>query len=135
MSWSSRKRFVLVAALVCLTRLTSPAQMASSSLQDGFRNPPAGARPWVFWMWLRVQTTREAITADLEAMHSKGIEGAILYDSRVGGGMKAKANLLRLTQEIPLDEDEMRAVEDGIDGHERLIAKLVSCPTPGANDY
>ncbi len=49
--------------------------------------------------------------------------------------IEAKANLLRLTQEIPLNEDEMRAVEDGIAGHERLIAKLVSCPTPGPNDY
>ena len=44
--------------------------------------------------------------------------------------IEAKANLLRLTQEIPLSEDELRAVEDGIAGHERLIAKLVACPTP-----
>ena len=49
--------------------------------------------------------------------------------------IQAKADLLRLTQEIPLNDNEMRAVEDGIDGHERLIAKLVSCPTPGANVY
>jgi hypothetical protein len=46
--------------------------------------------------------------------------------------IEAKANLLRLTQEIPLNEDELRAVEDGIAGHERLVAKLVSCPTPSS---
>lgn len=44
--------------------------------------------------------------------------------------IEAKTNLLRLTQEIPLNEDELQAVEDGIAGHERLVAKLVSCPTP-----
>ena len=48
--------------------------------------------------------------------------------------IEAKANLLRLTQEIPLSDDELRAVEDGIAGHERLVAKLVSCPTPAPND-
>ena len=49
--------------------------------------------------------------------------------------IEAKANLLRLTQEIPLNEDELRAVEDGIAGHEKLVAKLVSCPTPALRDY
>ena len=44
--------------------------------------------------------------------------------------LEAKENLLRLTQEIPLSEDELRAVEDGIAGHERLVAKLVPYPTP-----
>ena len=46
--------------------------------------------------------------------------------------IEAKANLLRLTQEIPLNEDELRAVEEGIAGHEKLVARLVSCPTPDA---
>ena len=32
-------------------------------------------------MWLRVDTTRAAITKDLEEMHAKGIEGAFLWDS------------------------------------------------------
>ncbi|MFD2872773.1 glycosyl hydrolase [Mucilaginibacter ximonensis] len=49
-----------------------------------FKNPPQGARPWVFWMWLRVDADEKAITADLEEMHKKGIEGAILYESGTG---------------------------------------------------
>jgi len=47
--------------------------------------------------------------------------------------IEAKSNLLRLRQEIPLNEDELRAVEDGIAGHERLVVQLTSCPTPA--DY
>jgi hypothetical protein len=92
-------RFACVSALVlCSAALSSSlaSQQPRSpvSLEAGFRNPPASARPWVFWMWLRVRTNREAITADLEAMHAKGIEGAILYDSGVGGGMEAKRRMV-----------------------------------------
>lgn len=45
-------------------------------------------------MWLRVKTNRAAITADLEAMHAKGIEGAILYDSGVGDEMQGTTKMV-----------------------------------------
>ncbi len=51
-------------------------------------------------------------------------------ESSKAQSVEAKTNLLRLRQEIPLNDDEIRAVEDGIAGHEKLVAKLVSCPTP-----
>lgn len=51
-------------------------------------------------------------------------------DSSKAQSIEAKSNLLRLRQEIPLNEDELRAVEDGITEHEKLVAKLASCPTP-----
>jgi len=55
-------------------------------------------------------------------------------DSSKAQSIEAKANLLRLKQEIPLNEDELRAVEDGIAGHEKLVAKVVSCPTPDSQE-
>ena len=64
------------------------------TLEQGFAQPPSSARPWVFWMWLRVNTTREAITKDLEEMHAKGIEGAILYDSGVGGRLEIASKMV-----------------------------------------
>ena len=63
-------------------------------LSEGFEHPPFTARPWVFWMWLRVDSTPEAITKDLEEMHAKGIEGAIIYDSGVGGGLEASFRMV-----------------------------------------
>lgn len=44
--------------------------------------------------------------------------------------LEGKQNLLRLLQEIPLGEAEQAAVEEGINAHERLIAKLADVPTP-----
>lgn len=85
--------YVLPAVLASFSVANGIAQR-ESGLDEGFRHPPATSRPWVFWMWLRVQTNREAIAADLEAMHAKGIEGAILYDSGVGGGMEADRRMV-----------------------------------------
>ena len=91
----NRVQWIICIAFVCLLVPSGKAQRKGTvSLENGFRTPPATARPWVFWMWLRVQTSREAITPDLEAMHSKGIEGAILYDSGVGGGMEAAQRMV-----------------------------------------
>ncbi|MCU1225486.1 MAG: DNA-binding protein [Edaphobacter sp.] len=57
-----------IVAMPCVMA-QSRASAWASLLDKGFRTPPATARPWVFWMWLRVKSNRAAITADLEAMH------------------------------------------------------------------
>lgn len=44
--------------------------------------------------------------------------------------MEAKANLLRLRQDIPLLDAELSAVEDGLAAYEKLLAKLADVPTP-----
>lgn len=95
--------FVAWAALVlsvatpqCAWSASQPTTQTPSqeiSLDKGFRNPPTTARPWVFWMWLRVDTTPAAITKDLEEMHAKGIEGAIVYDSGVGGALETSSKM------------------------------------------
>ena len=44
--------------------------------------------------------------------------------------LEGKANLLRLRQEIPLNDDELRAVDEGIVAHNELVAKLANMPAP-----
>lgn len=44
--------------------------------------------------------------------------------------LEAKANLLRMKQEIPLTEEEQAAVEDGLAALDHLCEKLVDIPTP-----
>jgi hypothetical protein len=85
--------------LVCIGVLPAQAPFNATSttpdaeLEQHFHSPPASARPWVFWMWLHTDTTREAITRDLEEMHAKGIAGVILYDSGPGTAMKASTKM------------------------------------------
>lgn len=54
--------------------------LAADTLQREFANPPASARPWVYWFWLNGNITREGITADLEAMKRVGIGGVLIME-------------------------------------------------------
>lgn len=49
-----------------------------------FANPPAAARPWVYWYFMDGNLTAEGMTADLEAMREAGIGGAILLEVDIG---------------------------------------------------
>jgi hypothetical protein len=55
-----------------------------SELSNGFIHPPNSAAPWVYWVWLGVDTTPAAMTYDLEQMKAKGIAGFILYGNQTG---------------------------------------------------
>lgn len=58
---------------------------SSSHLVEGFIDPPEEAKPWVYWVWLGVDTTPSAMTYDLEQMKAKGIVGFILYANQASG--------------------------------------------------
>ncbi len=53
---------------------------AADSLEQNFKNPPADARPWVYWFWNNGNVTSNGITADLEAMQRVGIGGVLIMD-------------------------------------------------------
>lgn len=56
------------------------AEMQRDALAEGFRNPPADARPLVFWQWVNGNVSEEGIRLDLEWMHRIGIAGAVMFD-------------------------------------------------------
>ena len=56
----------------------------SDLLAAGFSDPPDTARPWVYWMWMDGNLTREGITADLEAMRAAGLGGVVICEVNVG---------------------------------------------------
>src|SRR6185436_8925114 len=47
-------------------------------IEKVFLNPPASAKPWVFWYWMHAAVSKKGITTDLEAMKEVGIGGAYL---------------------------------------------------------
>lgn len=48
---------------------------------DEFRNPPAEARPRVWWHWEDGNVSKDGIRKDLEWMHSIGIGGYHHFDA------------------------------------------------------
>ena len=55
-----------------------------SDLKQEFAAPPTSARPWVYWMIMDGNLSREGITADLESMKKAGIGGVIIMEVSVG---------------------------------------------------
>jgi hypothetical protein len=74
------KKNVLIFAALCLfAPVLLFAQIRTQAVTEKeFRNPPASAKPWVFWYWMQASVSKQGITADLEAMKQAGIGGAYL---------------------------------------------------------
>lgn len=56
----------------------------AGELENAFQLPPEEARPWVYWMFMDGNLTREGMTADLEAMKRAGIGGVIILEVNIG---------------------------------------------------
>ena len=76
------KQFLLCSLL--FIPLVSISQTQHDPLRQGFSQPPDEARPWVYWVWMDGNISREGITADLEAMKGAGIGGAIIMEVNQG---------------------------------------------------
>lgn len=66
------------------TTFAANADVGADPLEKGFANPPAQARPGVWWRWIDANISKEGITRDLTEMARKGISSAQIFD--VSGG-------------------------------------------------
>jgi hypothetical protein len=73
----SRHRYCLLYVLLC-SQLLWAQQKSIDLVEKRFTDPPASAKPWVFWYWMNAAVSKQGITADLEAMKQVGIGGAYL---------------------------------------------------------
>ncbi len=69
-------RRLILAILVLLCSLSAGADV----MRQHFVNPPASARPWVYWFWLNGNITEQGIKADLQAMAKVGIGGVLIME-------------------------------------------------------
>jgi len=70
--------------IVALFLVLSINVATGTILEEGFRNPPDSAKPWVYWINMDGHFTKEGITADFESMKKVGIGGVIHMDVDVG---------------------------------------------------
>ena len=54
-------------------------------------------------------------------------------DSSKAQILEGKANLLRLTQEIRLNDEERAAIDEGVQAYDRLLEHLAKAPVPSNN--
>jgi len=83
---TSRTTFLPLMAIVLLGCLLTPqcTHQPTDSLKAGFLNPPDSARPGVYWYFMDGNTSREAMTGDLESMKAAGIGYVLFLEVNVG---------------------------------------------------
>jgi hypothetical protein len=67
--------------------------MANDALLAEFRNPPASARPFVWWHWMDGNVSKDGIKSDLEWMKRVGIGGVQTFDASLGTPQKVAHRL------------------------------------------
>jgi hypothetical protein len=71
----------------------------ADELLEGFRSPPASARPLTWWHWVNSNVTKEGITRDLEWMQRVGIGGFHAFDVAIGAGQTVDDKVVFMTPE------------------------------------
>lgn len=80
-SQMTRRDFLSAAVKTGVILAVGPRHLLAKSLASSSPlpfDPISSAKPWVYWIWLNGNITAEGLTADLEAMQSIGIGGAIM---------------------------------------------------------
>jgi len=70
-----------------------------SQLESGFRDPPAAARPRVWWHWMNGNISKEGIRLDLEWMHRAGLGGFQNFDAALETPQVVDKRLAYMTPE------------------------------------
>ncbi len=88
-------RIAALAALSVLVAIAAPAD----ELSEGFQQPPASARPRVWWHWMNGNITQEGIRLDLEWMNRVGIAGFQNFDAALSTPKVVDKRLAYMTPE------------------------------------
>ncbi len=75
---------MLVLAAMSGSALAGDSTAGAEDMARGFVNPPASARPWVYWFPLDGNLSSNGITADLEAMKRVGLGGVLYMETDQG---------------------------------------------------
>ncbi|MFZ0692475.1 MAG: glycosyl hydrolase [Acidobacteriaceae bacterium] len=91
---------LLAASLILGAGLTTAAaQNSADTLKNGFENPPASARPRVWWHWMNGNISEVGIKLDLEWMHRVGIGGFQNFDAALQTPQVVPKRLVYMTPE------------------------------------
>jgi hypothetical protein len=82
MSSTRRVRAASTLAILLTASISAPAGISGERerLIDGFRDPPAEARPDAFWPWLNGQVDRARITEEMERFKGAGFSRLQVWD-------------------------------------------------------
>lgn len=128
------RRGLSVATILATTTLLTPAVHADTpaqtsasaqTLDDQFRDPPASARPRVWWHWMNGNISKDGIAKDLAWMKAMGIGGLQNFDANLRTPQIVDRRLVYMTPEW---KDAFRFAVTEAD---RLGLELAIASSPG----
>ena len=72
----------IVISIFCALLMASACQQQQQAHRNEIVSSEESAKPWFFWYWMYGAITKDAITADLEAMKEAGVGGAYIFAIR-----------------------------------------------------
>jgi len=103
--------------------------------QDAVRSGKASEEPWKFYDLGHGYCTNDFFEQCPFRMACAKCDFYVPKDSSQAQLIEARTHLLRLRQDIPLNDEELAAVEEGITAYERLLLKLADVPTPAGPTF
>ncbi|KQT26163.1 glycosyl hydrolase family 2 [Chryseobacterium sp. Leaf405] len=91
MSWKSTSLLLIIFFSASFASVAAQKRFDLAYVKKGFVNPQDSTRTKVWWFHGETETTREGITADLEAFKTAGIGGIVYYDQSHGKAEMASA--------------------------------------------
>ena len=82
-----------------LFTLISIFSQAQDEVYKNFINPPAAAKPRVWWHWMNGNITKEGIRKDMEWMEKSGIGGLMNFDANLLTPVVVKKKLVYMSPE------------------------------------
>jgi hypothetical protein len=96
---STARKLSLASIILLLGLIPAIAQNPPDPLKAGFQNPPASARPRVWWHWMNGNITKEGIKLDLEWMQRVGLRGFQNFDAALDTPQVVDHRLAYMTPE------------------------------------
>ena len=88
-------KITALAAVALLAAVTASAD----ELREGFQNPPASARPRVWWHWMNGNIAKQGIKLDLEWMHRAGLGGVTIFEGAINTPQVVPERLVYMSPE------------------------------------
>jgi alpha-L-rhamnosidase/Glycosyl hydrolases family 2, sugar binding domain len=88
---------LLIAIWLFMPVCFGAAKPTIDPLRAGFLDPPASARPRVWWHWMNGNITEDGIKLDLEWMHRIGLGGFQVFDAQLDTPQVVKQRLIYMT--------------------------------------
>ena len=91
------KAGIIVTILLAFSQCRNNSQNLGTDLEAGFLNPPASARPRVWWHWMNGNITQDGIRKDLQWMSRIGIGGFQNFDAALSTPQIVEKRLVYMT--------------------------------------